>query len=481
MNSLHRRLQVGILAGVAASLAIGMFIAHATMRRRLYAELDDDLVEKAANLMASISQEEDLIELDWLDYEKTPPGFAPGIDYYLVENIETGEILGASSGFADWPLLREGLDSPKAAPKDAALPGYREGRSLVTTFNARVDIPDDDDEGPDGRDASLRSNASPTEVGAELRLIVASVDTVATTMLAMRRFMIGLWCLCIALTWLIVWIVIRRNLRPLGALTSRIQSLDQKSAKQRIDIPNLPTELVPVVAELNQLLERIDTTLTRERTLTSNVAHELRTPVAGMLSILEVTLNRLRSREEYRESTQECFDIAKRMHWLVSNLLSVARIEANNFELQPKRIELRPTFQEWWRPFAEHARAREIDVAWEIDSQSTIETDPEFLRVVVSNLFDNATSYTPRGGVIRIAADETGCITVANETIDIKPEEVAHVFDPLWRNSEARENAGTHAGLGLSLCRKIVELLGGKISAAIKESGPLFVVRIEMP
>jgi signal transduction histidine kinase len=193
-----------------------------------------------------------------------------------------------------------------------------------------------------------------------------------------------------------------------------------------------------------------------------------------------VTLARLRSPEEYRESTEECFEIAKRMHWLVLNLLSVARIEAKNIQLLNRPLDLKRALIEWWEPFSSRVSARRIQVHWDVPPTAGVETDPEYLRIVVSNLFDNAASYTPDGGSIRITVAPEGRISVANQTPDLKSETEKHVFDPFWRHSPSREDSDLHAGLGLSLCRRIMELLGGRISAEVQESKKMFEVRLEM-
>jgi signal transduction histidine kinase len=270
-------------------------------------------------------------------------------------------------------------------------------------------------------------------------------------------------------------------LRPLDQLRAQIGSLQENASGQRIGLPQQPAELKPVTEELNRLLNRVENALARERMLTTNVAHELRTPIAGLLSTLEVTLNRLRSPKEYRESAVECLEIAKRMNWLVTNLLSITRIEAGNVQLQKREVHIEDAFTEWWRPFETRADEQRLQMNWQITPHASVETDPEYFRVVVTNLFDNAVSYAPEGGTIQIEAGADGMISVANQAAGLNSEGIAHVFDPFWRNTPSWDGKVDHAGLGLSLCKKIMELLGGRISAHIQQPDNLFVVRLEMP
>jgi K+-sensing histidine kinase KdpD len=86
--------------------------------------------------------------------------------------------------------------------------------------------------------------------------------------------------------------------------------------------------------------------------------------------------------------------------------------------------------------------------------------------------------YAPKGTAIRIEASHRG-IWVENEAIDLDPQAIEHVFEPFWRSEDGLdEQSKLHAGLGLNLCRRIAELLGGHIAAKLKEPGPVFQVQL---
>ena len=482
MKSLRRRLIVGILAGAALALGLGSILAFVITKERLHAELDRSLSQRAVSLAGLITVEAGILQIGWLEQGNEPPGHAVGTEYFRVMDKTTGEVLAVSKELTDWELFSFGgsLEQPELG--SVKLPGYRPGRCASVEFFAALDVEDETDR-EDNEPVGAALTGAATETGAQLplvQLVFARVDTVGPTMATIQRFLAGLWLGGLSLTAIVIWIVVRQGLRPLDHLRDQIRSLDQSVSGQRIVFPNPPSELVPVTDELNRLLERVEKALVRERALTSNVAHELRTPIAGLLSNLEVTLTRLRSPKEYRESSEECFEIAKRLHWLVTNLLSVARIESGNVRLQRSVVRISEAFSEWWEPFSSQASSRGIRVSWEIRTDMTVETDPEFLRVIATNLFNNAVSYTPDGGTIRISADKAGSISVANQSVNLNAEILDRVFEPFWRNTEAREENDSHAGLGLSLCKKIVELLGGRITARLNEPGSWFVVRLEM-
>lgn len=112
----------------------------------------------------------------------------------------------------------------------------------------------------------------------------------------------------------------------------------------------------------------------------------------------------------------------------------------------------------------------------------TLQSDRDQLRIVLLNLMDNAVSYCNPGGEIAIAArQEHGWVEVTlRNPAAIDPDRVSHVFDRFWRADAARTNSGVHCGLGLSLCQKIVQLLGGSISVQTPDPD-IFQILLRLP
>ncbi len=481
VNSLRWKLIVWILGGFTLLLGTGGTVVFFAIKERLYAEFDRNLVQRTVLLASMIESDRGAVKIEWLENGTSPPGHQPGVDYFSVWTKDSADPLAASPDMGTGWLPRFGGSFDQPEVRSVVLPGGQPARCAGIEFDVRRGLRNEDDADEKNSGDSAAPAAVTEQPGPKIvQLVIAKVDTVAPTLAAIRRPLIGLWAGGTFFGGLIIWIVVRRSLQPLDQLKVQIGRLEEGAPGQRIALRPQPTELEPVTQEMNRLLERVEKVLVRERTLTSNVAHELRTPIAGLLTTLEVTLNRLRSPEEYRESSEECFEIAKRMNWLVNNLLSITRIEAGNVQLQNHDVKIGSVLMDWWKPFESRAAERGLRVAWEVDPEAGIETDPEFFRVVVTNLFDNAVSYTPEGGTIRVEANADGVISVANPANGLSAEVVKHVFDPFWRNTESADGRAAHAGLGLNLCRKIIELLGGRINAQIKEPESLFVVRLEM-
>jgi len=474
MRSIRWRLIANTSAGVTIVLGLGAALAFIRIRESLYAELDRGLHQRAVSLLPFIAEKKGEIELEWLEFGLEPPGFQKGVDYFCLRRKD-GTTVASSSEWAraTVPQLSDSTSEPVF--RAISLPGGASGRAVAIDMQPEVNLSKAE------KAARLARGETRSPEGSHLQLVVARVDPVAPTVAAIRRLLVAVWVGCSLWSGAVIIYVVRRSLRSLDELKGRIGDLRDTISGQRITLRAPPVELAPVTLELNRLLERVESALVRERNLTSNVAHELRTPLAGILSTLEVTLSRPRSVDEYRESAHECMEIAKRLHWLVSNLLSLTRLEAGQVQLRPVPVDLAAVFAEWWQPFTARANERGLRIAWAITPAATLRTDSEFLRVVMNNLFDNAVSYTRAGGAIRIEAGARGEISVANQALETSPALIAHAFDPFWRHSRSREEVGTHAGIGLSLCRKIVEVLGGRISARIQEPQSWFVVQVDFP
>jgi signal transduction histidine kinase len=130
------------------------------------------------------------------------------------------------------------------------------------------------------------------------------------------------------------------------------------------------------------------------------------------------------------------------------------------------------------------AEEKRVRVEVEIDPELAIATDGVMARLVINNLLDNAVSYANEGGYVRVEGrgDECGRVElcVSNSGSVLNDAQARRAFDRFWRGDGARRNTGVHCGLGLSLCRELMELLSGEITAT-SEVGGAFLVRIVFP
>ncbi|HRX86852.1 MAG TPA: ATP-binding protein, partial [Phycisphaerae bacterium] len=278
--------------------------------------------------------------------------------------------------------------------------------------------------------------------------------------------------------------VVRRSLAPVDELTRQIGALDAEDLGTRINVALLPGELAPVVDRLNELLGRLAATLMRERRFTGDVAHELRTPLAGLRMKLEVAVGRERSAEALHETVAACLEICLHMQRMVENLLHLVRADAGQLETGQDRVNLDELVRARWAPLEGRAVQRNLHVTWSLHSTRPVESDEELVALVIHNVLENAVAHTETGGEVHIAtAAEDGAVRLAvrNTGCRIPPGEVDRVFERFWRaDASSRPGDAMHCGLGLPLARTVLEQVGGRIDAACTRNGE-FTVTVTLP
>jgi two-component system, OmpR family, heavy metal sensor histidine kinase CusS len=220
----------------------------------------------------------------------------------------------------------------------------------------------------------------------------------------------------------------------------------------------------------------------RERAFNADVAHELRTPLAGIRSIADVTLIRGRDAAEYRQALEECLAIAAKMQAMIDNLLMLARVENGQMKFCKEPIRPAELIETCWRPFADKAAHGGIVFENHVSPTLMCESDTAGLSMIFSNLFDNAAEYTNSGGRIWVTVRKMSDsieIVLENTGNQLTSEQAVSVFECFWRGDLARSDVGSHCGLGLSLVKRIAESLGGTVRA--ETSNGLFGIRLTLP
>ena len=286
----------------------------------------------------------------------------------------------------------------------------------------------------------------------------------------------------IALSVLIGTLVVGRGLRPLHLIAAEIAAIKADDLTSRIGAEHVPAEAVPIKERLNELLSRLEASFSRERQFNADIAHELRTPLAGIRSTIEVTLARPRDSAEYEGALSDCLEITQGMQSVVNNLLMLARLDARQITFKTEEVRLAELVNTCWRPFVNRA-AREVVFENGIPAEMTCPSDHEHLSMVLSNLLDNAVEYADERGHIWAAARRTQDsveITVSNTGCQLATEQVPHVFDFFWRGDSSRLGTGTHCGLGLALVQRLVKAMGGHASAELQPGG-IFTIQLALP
>jgi len=270
-----------------------------------------------------------------------------------------------------------------------------------------------------------------------------------------------------------------RGLVPLRRVAAAV-ARRSPSNLQPVDMQKVPAELKLVIETLNVLLERLRDAFARERRFTSDAAHEIRTPLAGIKTHAQVAL-RQENDVRRRQAMEEVIQGVDRTTRLVEQLLTLARLdnEALVHEFQP--VDLESIVVDLITALDPDATARHTTISFVHGEHAAVNGNPIALSMMVRNLVDNAIRYTPEGGAVQVevgAEHGQTILTVTDNGPGVPEEERARIFDRFYRG------AGTSAfgcGLGLSIVRRVADLHGATVSLGTPPSGRGLQVRIAFP
>ncbi len=459
-RSIHRQLIVSLLAGSGVLvLALGLG-ASALAARRLRQEFDQALLAKARALVTLTKQHRGEVEIDFAD-EFMPEFEAPSRPEYFQLRLGEGASLERSHslGSRDLPFSQDVSRSPRF--HDLRLPDGRPGRMVEIAF-----VPQSEEE--EEVETALDPAAPPLQRRAAVLAVARGTEPLDSLIRSLHGTAIGLALLLMGGIALLVHFAVRRGLAPLEEIGRQVQAMDAERLDSRLTVQPPVRELSPVVEQLNALLARLEAAFDRERRFSSDVAHELRTPVAELRSLAEVGARWPDDRPAVEAFFEDARSIALQMERTVATLLALARCEGGLEQAELSRFDVAELLAETWAPLAAEAEAR----ALRIETAATAEPvvgDREKLRLILGNLLSNAVTYSPPGSTVACTARVDGGaleITVANPAPNLAEADLPHLFDRFWRKDAARSN-GRHAGLGLALARSLAAVLGFELTARL--------------
>jgi len=279
-----------------------------------------------------------------------------------------------------------------------------------------------------------------------------------------------------------------KALDPLEQMAQLTEGITARRLGERIPVKNPDDELGHMARVLNGLLKRLEESFESLQRFTSDVAHELRTPLAAMRSVGEVGLQQIHDVEQYRDIIGSMLEEVVKLNSMVDTLLTLAHAESCAIELHRTVFPFMELVNESAAVVGVLAEERNQTVSVTGDSRINIWADYALLRMAVVNLLDNAVKYSPPGSAIRLSLQRGDAATQTAGFVELDIEDEGpgipenarqKIFDRFFRLDEARTQDSGGAGLGLPIARWAVEANGGRVFVKPRPApGAKFCIRV---
>ncbi len=299
----------------------------------------------------------------------------------------------------------------------------------------------------------------------------------------MNSFRMTLWSFVIlaaVLTGFLGWIAVRRGLAPLQAIKHKAAGITAHRLDSRLPVDAVPIELVDLVETLNEMLTRLESSFRQLSDFSSDLAHELRTPVSNLLTQTQVTLSKTRTPAEYRDILASNVEEFERLSRMISNMLFLAKSDNHLIIPHREQLDLLDEINGLFEFY--EALAEEKSIALSCSGRGLVSGDRLMLRRAISNLLSNAVRHTPAGGHIAVHVDDTGDsvvkLSVENTGETIPAEHLPRLFDRFYRVDSSRQHFTEGAGLGLAITRSILRAHGGDVCVLSDRTSTVFEITI---
>jgi heavy metal sensor kinase len=296
---------------------------------------------------------------------------------------------------------------------------------------------------------------------------------------AFKRIFIITMAIFVILAAVVGWFMAKRALSGLEKVRQTARNISDGSLKERVPRQGREDEIDDLANTINQMLDRIQRLVTGIKEMNDNIAHDLKSPIARIRGIAEITLTTEAPIDDYKKMAASTIEECDRLLDMINTMLLISKTDAGVEKLEYERMDLSQIISDACNLFYPLAEERDIALIWDVPDNCFIAGDIRMIQRMISNLLDNAIKYTqPDGSVnVNLNADdeESVIIAIKDSGIGISESDINLIFDRFYRVDPSRAQTGS--GLGLSLAKAIALAHGGDITviSSIDEGSTFFI------
>ncbi|KHS55010.1 sensor histidine kinase [Francisella tularensis] len=277
-----------------------------------------------------------------------------------------------------------------------------------------------------------------------------------------------------------IYYILKTALHPLERINKRVAKINpRKNEKLNEDV--IPYEIKSIVDQINLLIEKFHETLEREKRFSGNAAHELKTPIAGVKTLVEIALAS-DDIDEIKQKLERIKSSTNRYSHIIDQLLTLSRIQPNEQVTFGKKLMINKVLESFIAENAIKAIEKNIEIVFYPSQQHLYCYSNDYLLgILFKNLISNAIKYTPNGGLIEISSyqeENNIVVEIKDNGIGVPQENIERIFDRFYRETGTGEEG---SGLGLAIVAEIVRLHNGKIFAQNNTNQKGLTITVKIP
>ena len=271
-----------------------------------------------------------------------------------------------------------------------------------------------------------------------------------------------------------------RALRPIDRITKIAKEISKGDLSRRIKMKNTGDEVGRLADTFDEMLDKLESSINKERQFASDASHELRTPIAVINAQVEQALSSKRRINEYREALRTVGNEGRKMNHIISQLIMIYMSEEGRYKFNFETIELNEIISDIVEEFKTIADTKKISIDFKPENKIMIKADQTLITRLFINLIENAIKYSHENGRISINSgkdDRNANVIIEDTGIGISEKDIPYIFDRFYQAESSRSGNGT--GLGLSIVKWIVNIHKGFIDVKSNvNKGTTFIIKL---